>query len=102
MVNGFIAMRSQVSWPSASRRSRHQGTPTHEVIGRRAEGEDPIDEAAAAMAEFTQQGDGLQPAERLLNELPPAMTEPIARVSGRPRVDGGAAVPEFVLGNVRR
>ena len=30
------------------------------------------------------------------------MTEPIPEVSGRAGVDGGAAVPEFVLGDVRR
>src|SRR5437773_7003145 len=80
----------------------HESAPAHQVVGRRAEGEEPIDESSAAMTEFAQQSDRLQPTERLLNELPLAMTVPIARVSSRARVDRAAAIPEFVLGDVWR
>src|SRR5437870_653264 len=93
----FIAMIPIVSSPSSSRVLGHQVTPPHKVVRRRAEGEDPINEPSAAVPQLAEQRDGLQPTKRLLNEFPLAMTDAIADVSGRTRVDGAAAVSEFVL-----
>ena len=81
---------------------RNEIAPAHQVVRGGTEAKQPIDEAPAAVAQLAEQRDGLQPAERLLNQLPLAMTESIAGVSGRARVDRAAAVPEFVLGDVRR
>src|SRR5579862_6157658 len=88
--------------PSSSRALRHEIAPAHEVVGGGAEAKQPVDQSSATVPQFAKQRDGLQPAEGLLNELALAMTEPIPDVSGRARVDGGATVPEFVLGDMRR
>ena len=85
---------------SASGSLRDQIAPADQVVGRCAEGEDPIDEASTAVSQFAEARDGLQPAKRLLNQLALAMTDPIPGVSGRARVDGAAAVTECVLRHV--
>ena len=86
---GFL----RVTW--SSRGLRHEITPAHQVVGRGAEGKDPVDEAAAAVAKFPKQPDGLHPAEGLLDQLPLALTEPIPDVSGGAAIDRAAAVPNL-------
>src|SRR6187401_2342661 len=81
---------------------RHEIPPAYQVVRGGAERKLPIDEASAAMPQFAEQRDRLQPAEGLLNELPFLMTAPIPGMSSRPRVDRAAAVSECVLGHVRR
>src|SRR5262245_35752503 len=80
---------------------RHEIAPAHEVVRGRAKAKLPIDETPPTVTQFAKQRHGLQPTERLLNELPFAMTEPIARVSGRAGIDRTAAVSEIVLRDVR-
>src|SRR5437899_9893910 len=91
-----------VLWPSSSRGLRLQVAPAHEVVRRRAKGKDPIHESAAAMAEFAKQGDGLQPAKRLLDQFPLALADHIAGVTPGPRVDGAAAATIDRRRDVRR
>jgi hypothetical protein len=55
----FIMMTSVDRSGSASRGVRRQGAPAHQVVGRRREGEDPIDESPPTVAEFAQQRDGV-------------------------------------------
>lgn len=50
-------------------------------------GEDPIDERSTAMTQFAEAANGLHRAEALLDELPPPLTDRVARVPGRPDVD---------------
>ena len=100
--DAFIAVIGIPSASSTSRPLRDQIAPAHQVVGGGTEAKQPVDEPSAAVAQFAEERDRLQPTERLLNELPLSMTEPIAGVSGRARVDRAAAVPEFVLGHVRR
>src|SRR6266705_1038177 len=90
--DAFIAMIRVPLSSSSSGPLRHQITPAHQVVRGGAEGEDPIDESSATVPQLAEQRDGLQPAKRLLNELPLAMTDAIADVSGRTSVDGAAAV----------
>ena len=54
------------------------------------------------MPQLAKERDGLQPPEGLLHQLALPMTQSVASVSRRARVDRAAAVPEFVLGDVRR
>lgn len=48
---------------SRSRRVGGEVPPSDQVVRRRGEAEDPIDEASAAVAQAPQQADGLHPAE---------------------------------------
>src|SRR5215210_2009248 len=88
--------------PRAARRSRgprQQVPQADQVVGRRGEGHDPIDELSAAVPELPQATDGLHPAEDLLDQLPLLLTD---GVTGLP---GGAAVDRTafrLLGDVRR
>src|SRR4030095_4958584 len=86
--DAFIAMIGIPSALSASRPLRDEIAPAHQIVGGRAEAKQPIDETAASVAQFAEECDGLQPAKRLLNELPLSMTEAIAGVSRGARVDG--------------
>src|SRR5262245_52349186 len=88
--------------PRSLRRLRGEIAPTHQVVGGRSEAKQPIDERSAAVAQLPQERDGLQPAKRLLHEFPFAMTQTVARVSCRARIDRAAAVAEFVLRDMRR
>ena len=100
--NAFITMIPMFPSASSLGSLRDQIAPADQVVGRGAEGEDPIDEAAAAVPQLAKQRDGLQPAKRLLNQRALALTDPIPGVSGRARVDSAAAVAELVLRHVRR
>jgi len=87
---------------SRLRALRDEIPPAHQVVGGGAEAKLPIDEPTAAVTQLAKQGDGLQPAECLLDELAFPMTEAKADVSRRACVDGAAAVPKFVRRHVRR
>src|SRR5688500_2671666 len=71
-----------------SRRPREQRAQADQVVGGRCEGDDPVDERTAAMAELAQAAHGLQPAEDLLNQLPFPLAGRVARMPRRPLVDG--------------
>src|SRR5688572_15857519 len=101
-VDAVMVMFGVPSSSSASRPLRDEITPAHQVVGGGAKAKQPIHEASATVAQLAEEGDGLQPAERLLNQLPLAMTDAIPGVSGGARVDRTAAVPEFVLGHMGR
>ena len=73
--------------PSRLRSLRDEVAPAHQIVGGGAEAKQPIDETPTAVSQLAEERDGLQPAERLLNELALTMTEPVAPVSGRPTVD---------------
>src|SRR4051812_34008111 len=85
---------------STSRRRAQQLRQPDQIVGCRREGELPADPGLAAVAGAAQQGDLLDPAERLLDPL----ADPLAqRVAGVPR---GAAVNRRaatggVLGDLR-
>ncbi len=81
---------------------REEIAPPHQVVGGGTQGELPIHAPAAAVPQLPEQRDRLQPPKGLLNELPLLMTASIPGMSGCPRVDRAAAVPEFVLGHVGR
>src|SRR5688572_5232799 len=100
--DAFIAVIQIPSASSTLRPLRDQIAPAHQVVGGSAKAKQPVDEPSAAVAQLAEERDSLQPPERLLNELPLSMTEPIADVSSRARVDRAAAVPKCVLGHVRR
>src|SRR4051794_30554898 len=65
---------------------------TDQVVGGRGEGHDPIDQFAATVPQLAQPADGLHPAEDLLNQFPFALTDGVARMTGRAPVDARAGV----------
>ena len=69
----------------------HQGTHSHEVVGGRREGHDPIDERTAPMAQLPQSANRLQPAEDLLDQLPLPLTDLVTGMPCGPAVDGAVA-----------
>src|SRR5688572_24475008 len=75
------------AWPSYGRRCQ-QATHPHDVVRRRGEGEDPLDERPAAMAQLPKPPDGLHPAEALLDQLSLLLTDRVARVPGGSPIDG--------------
>src|SRR4026208_4737 len=89
----FIVMSLCVD---ALRLSHHTGwakqsPKPHQVVGRRMEREDPIDERSTAMMELAQQAAGLPPPEGLLDQLPFSLADRIAGMPCRARVDRTAA-----------
>ena len=99
--DAFISMIEIYLAPSSSRPSRDEIAPAHQVVGGRTKAKQPIDEASAAVAEFAEERDGLQPAEGLLDQLPLALTQGIARMTRGATINRAAAEPG-VLGHVRR
>src|SRR5882672_6877825 len=88
MGDVFIAM-TRLRWlPFVSGGSHDQIAPADQVVRRGGEGEDPIDEAAAAVAQFAEQPDGFHPPEGLLDFLSAPFTEGVARVSCGPTING--------------
>src|SRR5919204_825185 len=79
-----------------------ESPPAHQVVCGSAEAELPINEPATTVPQLAEESDRLQPAKGLLNQLPLAMTQSIAGMTRRPRVDGATGVREFVLRNMRR
>ena len=95
--DAFIAMIGHPRGSSASRASRDEIAPAHQVVGGRAEAKQPVDKTSASVPQFAEERDGLQPAKGLFDQLPLAMADAIPGVSGRARVDRAAPVSEFVL-----
>ena len=54
------------------------------------------------MPYFAQQGDRLQPTKTFFDPFSLALTEAIAFIPSRAFVDGAAAGPRFILGDMRR
>lgn len=69
-----------------------------QVVGGRPQDEDPVHEGHAPMMELAELADGLQPPEDPLHPFPAALAQSIARVPGRPAIDGAGAVVGPVLG----
>src|SRR5206468_11807789 len=88
------------SW---SDRLGEQSSEPDQVVGRRVERKDPIDERTAAMMELAQEADGLHPTKRLLDEFPFPLTDLVAGMPGRARIDRTAPVRRlWILRHVRR
>src|SRR2546427_866364 len=65
------------SWPlgrsrliRSSRGPRQQGAQADQVVGRRREGHDPVDEFTTAVPQLPQSAHRLHPSEDLLDQLP--------------------------------
>ena len=91
-----MLMRMHCS-PRSSGQRCDEIPPAHQVVGRGAKRKLPIDEASAAVSQLAEERDRLQPAERLLDQLPLAMTQAISRMSRGAGIDRTAAVAEFVF-----
>ena len=85
-VPASVPSRGRVGRLSTSRRPRQEGAQADQVVRRRGEGHDPIDEGAAAMAQLSQPAHRLHPAEDLLDQLPFLLADGIARVARDPAV----------------
>src|SRR6266850_5774126 len=84
---------------SRSRGPRQERAQADQVVRRRREGHDPIDEFTAAMPKLAQPADGLQPTEDLLNQLPFLLADRVARMPSGPAIDSAAL---DLLRDVRR
>src|ERR1700749_3148017 len=82
--------------PWLSQRSRRP----HQIVGDRGEGEAPIHLRQAAQFGPAQAGDGLDPAERLLDPLADALALGVARMARGAPVDRRASAAG-VAGDVR-
>src|SRR5215213_10508654 len=89
--DSLITMSPMVPSPSLLGALRDQIAPADQVVRRGAEGEQPVDQSPAAVAEFTKQPHGLHPPEDLLDQFPFALTQFVAGVSRRAVIDGTAA-----------
>src|SRR5678815_2017950 len=90
------------AWPSDrpwSRGPRQQRAQADQVVRRRREGDDPIDECPAAMAELAQPADRLQPPKDLFDQLPLLLADGIAGMPRGSLIDGAA---RDLLRDVRR
>ena len=101
-LGGQFRPRSHSPEAPALRHGRQQAAQPHDVVGRRREGEDPVDERAAAVAQLAQAADGLHPAEALLDQLPFLLTDRVAGMPRRAGVDRAAPSRSRVLRDVRR
>src|SRR5919106_2876927 len=68
-------------WPSAG--LREELRQPHQIVSGGSEGEGPSDAVAAAELRLPLPGDGLDPAERLLDALADALADGIAAVPRR-------------------
>src|SRR5204862_1609218 len=73
-----------------SRRPRQQCAQADQVISRRREGHDPIDELTAAVPQLAQPADGLHPPEDLLYQLPLLLADRVAGMTQGPIIEGAA------------
>lgn len=85
---------------------RQQLGKADQVVGGGGESEEPADADGAAMARFAQIGDGLDPAERLLDAFAQSQRDRIAGMAKRPTVNSGlawlATLPDVAVdGDVR-
>src|SRR5688572_18441785 len=78
---------------------RHERPQSHDVIRRSGEGEDPIDQCSAAMAQLPEEADRFHPAERFLDTLPAPLTVRIATRACCATVDRAVGL---LLRDVRR
>src|SRR5450759_3784594 len=70
----------------------HQFPHSYQVVSGGREDEDPVDAFGAAMAQFAQQADRLQPAEDLFDPFALLLTDLITRMPGGASVDGRLAI----------
>src|SRR4051812_37594314 len=80
---GTETQRRRIVWSHCgqSRGGLEQSAHPHDVVRRRGEGEDPVDERSAAMPELPEAPDRLHPPEALLDELPLLLTDGVPRVA---------------------
>src|SRR5581483_5013141 len=91
-------------WPCGAswrRLGRDQDPDARQVVQGGPQGEQPPDSAHASMARLPEQGDRLEPAEHFFDELALLLTDGIAGMTRRPRIDGTLAV-RAILRDVRR
>src|SRR6266542_3137458 len=79
----------------------HQLPHSYQIVSRSGEDKDPVHPRGAAMAQFAQQADRLQPAEDLFDPFALLLTDLITAVTGGATINGRAAIG-VVLGHVRR
>src|SRR5437868_6643269 len=84
-------MISTLASASSSGSLRDQIAPTDQIVRCGAKGKHPVDEASAAVPEFSKEGDRFHPAEGLLDQLALTLAEGISDVADRAVVDGAAA-----------
>jgi hypothetical protein len=103
LVDGdAVAMLMRIHRSSLSSALRcEESPPAHQVLGRGAKGELPIDEDRRGGAICGKERDRIQPAERPLDKLPLSMTQSISGVSRGASIAATATVDEFVLRDVR-
>ena len=77
-----------------------QSAQPHDVVRRRGEGEDPPDEPSPSVAQLAQAANRFHPAEALFDELPFLLTDRVAGMPRRARVDRAAST-RGVLRDVR-
>ena len=82
-----------------SRRSCEQCAQPDQIVGGRGEGDDPVDQFAAAVSELPQAADGFHPTEDLLDQFPLPLADGVARMPRRAIVDPRSGV---LLGHMRR
>src|ERR1700692_2374353 len=73
-----------------SRGLRQERARGDQVVPRRGEGHDPIDEFAATMPQLPQPADGLHPAEDLFDQLPFLLADQVAGMPRGATVHGAA------------
>src|SRR5436305_7576765 len=83
-------------------RTGQQIPHANQVVGRCREGEHPSHLLDAAMPDLAHQSYRLPPPEALFDALAFPLTDRIASMSRRPRVNRTAAVPIYVLRHLRR
>ena len=104
-ADGARCMRHPTAARDHGAASRSLGKRIRLGGGRKLEG--PADPLEPSEPGLRLTGDGLDPAERLLDQLAPALALRVAGMAGGPTVDRGAAVPAglgdvAVLGEVWR
>src|SRR5439155_281772 len=94
-------LRSSGPVRSPSYRLGREVSNPNEVVDGQGKGKHPVHAAGPAMTGLSHQADGLEPAEDLLDALPPTLAHPIAAMAGGPPIDRAGALGR-VLGDVRR
>lgn len=92
---------SAASWRCSLRPREQYSGHSRQVARRHGQLEVLIDPLQAAEQCLPYVADRLAPAEVLLDALADRLTEPVAEMPGRARIDGAATAPAHVLGDVR-
>lgn len=79
----------------------HEVAHAHQIVSSAGKGEEPVDLAQSAMAQFAHQSHGLQPAKAFLDPFSLPLTEGVSKMSCRASINGTAAAPPVILGYVR-